>query len=117
MEDRLNTHDLRALMAGDLEFVGVFASDRLPSLHNKQDTIKLIVNLDDSSLPGSHWVAIYRRGGNAYYFDTFGHEPPKAIRNWLANNSTSWTSFARAIQSPQDKVSCGYLVLEFLQKL
>ena len=114
---KLNTYDLRAMMEGDPEFVGVFASDRLPTLANRHGTVKLIVNLDDSSLPGSHWVAIYRRGGKAYYFDTFGHEPPKIIRNWIANNSTSWTSFARAIQSPQDKESCGYLCLEFLQRL
>ena len=113
----LNTHDLRALMMGDPQFFGVYALDRLPHGVNRHATIKMIVNLDPASQPGSHWIAIYRRHGRAYYFDTFGHHPPKLIRDWLARNSTRYQHHTRTIQSPQDRTSCGYLCLAFLQGL
>ena len=114
---QLDTYDLRALMSGDPQFVGVFAIDRLPQNVDKYKTIKMIVNLDPSHLPGSHWVAIYRRAQKAYYFDSFGDFPPQILRDWLHNNSLTWRSQPNRIQAPQDKVSCGYLCLEFLQQL
>ena len=86
MDGQLNTFDLRALMSDDPDFVGVFALDQLP--HHRYATdrhvpIKLIVNLEPKSLPGSHWVAISRKlGGEAYYFDTFGQPPATEIAKW-----------------------------------
>src|SRR3977135_1648595 len=80
-------------------------------------TIKLIANLEPRSHPGSHWVAIYRRDGKAHYFDTFGRPPPKTIHAWLSNNSLTWSYFDKVIQAANDKVSCGYLCLEYLKKL
>ena len=118
MEGQLDTHDLQAIMGDDDEFVGVFALDKLPQTLNRHATIKMIVNLDPSNLPGSHWVAIYRRNdGIAYYFDSFGDPPPKPIQTWLCNNSLNWSRFNKEIQSPLDKVSCGYLCIQFLSKL
>ena len=34
-----------------------------------------ILNLDDSSGPGTHWVAVY----NNEYFDSYGLNPPKKL--------------------------------------
>ena len=118
MEDaQLNTYDLRALMSDDPEFLGVFPIDRLPRNVDACKTIKMIVNLDPANQPGSHWIAIYRHDKRAYYFDSFGNPPPHLILEWLNNNSLYWTRHYKSIQSPQDKVSCGYLCLEFLQRL
>jgi hypothetical protein len=118
MEDaQLNTYELRAIMKDEPNFLGVFAIDRLPRNLEMSKTIKMIVNLDPAHQPGSHWVAIYRRNKKAFYFDSFGNEPPTTVRNWLNDNSISWTRHAKRIQSPQDKVSCGYLCVEFLKKL
>jgi hypothetical protein len=118
---QLNTHELRALMSDDPEFIGAFPSDCLPplyALNNITKPVKLIVNLDPSSQPGSHWVAIYRRAdGVAYYFDTFGRPPPPRIHSWLAKNCKDWKSFDKQIQGANDKVSCGYICLTFLKKL
>ena len=118
MDDaRLDTFELRALMSDEPNFLGVFALDRLPQNVDKNRIIKMIVNLDPAHLPGSHWVAIYRRNQKAYYFDSFGNPPPTVIRGWLNNNSLDWKRHSKRIQSPQDKVSCGYLCIEFLKKL
>jgi hypothetical protein len=114
---RLDTNDLEALMHGDPEFVGVFSRDTIPRGIDKRLSIKMIVNLDPKNLPGSHWVAISRRGGKAYYFDTFGRPPPKEISDWLSNNSLSWTYFKNIIQAPNDTTSCGYICLSFLNQL
>src|SRR5271167_1590457 len=78
---------------------------------------KMIVNLEPNHLPGSHWVAIYRRAAKGYYFDSFGRLPPTTIRIWLANNTQRWAYQPRMIQSPNDKVSCGYICYEFLKRL
>src|SRR5271154_4556391 len=104
----LNTHEIREEMKDDPQFIGVFASNRLPSGVDRHATIKMIVNLDPASQPGSHWVAIYRRHGRAYYFDSFGQHPPDTIRNCLVDNSDSYRHYPRAIQSRDDKVSFGY---------
>ena len=114
---QLDTFDLEALMDEDAAFVGVFALDSLPRGIDMHKTIKLIANLEPRSHPGSHWVAIYRRDGKAHYFDTFGRPPPKLIHAWLSNNSLTWSYFDKVIQAANDKVSCGYLCLEYLKKL
>ena len=39
-----------------------------------------ILNLDDATGPGTHWVAYKKRGTEVYYFDSFGDlQPPIAV--------------------------------------
>ena len=51
----LLTSDLKYVMKKDPTFAGVFALDKLPHV-KKKNNIKLIINLDPSTKPGSHWV-------------------------------------------------------------
>ena len=114
----LDTFDLIELMEDDPDFVGVFSLDTLPRGINRHMPFKLIVNLQPRDKPGSHWIAISRAlGGEAYYFDTFGRKPPPTIASWLNNNSYKWRYSTTAIQDAKDKVSCGYLCINFLQRL
>ena len=121
VDGQLNTFDLQALMSDDPDFVGVFALDQLP--HHRYATdrhvpIKLIVNLEPKSLPGSHWVAISRKlGGEAYYFDTFGQPPSKDIAMWLNANALRWKFSKLPIQEAKDLISCGYSCVKFLQQI
>ena len=117
MLTRLDTNELRYAMQDDSSFIGVFPIDLLPRHVNKQKTIKLIVNLEPSNLPGSHWICIYRRNGKAYYFDTFGRIPPTDIQHWLASNSRDWIHNTNRVQSESDKISCGYICVYFLSQL
>ena len=115
---QLSTYDLEILMCGEPNFIGVFSIDTLPPYLDRSKTIKMIVNLQPKHMPGNHWVAIYRnREGRGFYFDTFGREPPPTIGNWLSQNTNKWTYYDKIIQSPNDKVSCSYICMEFLKKL
>ena len=66
-------------------FNGVFPRDNLPKRSSTE--IKdgaYIINLDEYSDIGSHWVALYVNNNNATYFDSFGVENiPKEILKHL----------------------------------
>lgn len=71
-----------------------------------------IVNLDNSSGPGTHWVAYYKKDANSiYYFDSFGNlQPPKEVINYLGSKiKYNYESFQN-----YDTFICGHLCLKFL---
>lgn len=73
-----------------------------------------IVNLDNSSGPGTHWVAYYKHGvNNIQYFDSFGNlQPPKEIINYLGKNvKYNYNTFQN-----YDTFICGHLCLKFLRE-
>jgi hypothetical protein len=48
--------------------------DELPQKVNKVECG--IINLENSSEEGSHWVAYYKNNDKKYYFDSYGNAPP-----------------------------------------
>ena len=52
---------------------------------NKINKIGLIYNLDVSSGPGTHWVAIYidNKDNEINYYDSYGSEPIKLINDFI----------------------------------
>lgn len=90
------------------EFRMVTMKDKLPSVINKNEAT--IVNLDNDSGPGTHWVLIYNSDKdlkNVYYFDSYGVSPPKEIEKYLR---TSRKKIAYNSSQLQNIVStmCGY---------
>ena len=65
-------------------FRGVFPNNRLVNQMPLRRGECLIVNLEDSGLPGSHWVGCYgtRDFGNVY-IDSFGWPPTQEVDNFL----------------------------------
>lgn len=56
-----------------VRFRGVFARDTIPNLEKNQG---IIINTDESSLPGTHWLAIYKNEDDELeFFDSFGRSP------------------------------------------
>ena len=48
----------------------------------------LVINLDECSDIGTHWVALYALNNNITYFDSFGAEHiPKEIKRCIANKN------------------------------
>ena len=41
------------------------------------------VNIDDGRLGGTHWTWLYIKDNKSYYFDSFGGQPDKFLRNQL----------------------------------
>ena len=71
-----------------------------------------IVNLDNSSGPGTHWVAYYKDDDIKEYFDSFGNlQPPKEIIKYLGKNNLSYNY--NQIQD-YNTFNCGHLCIEFL---
>ena len=111
----LSTQELESRMADDMDFIGVFALDRMPR-QVAPGKCKLIVNLQYANLPGNHWIAIYRNeDGVGYYYDSFGRLPPLEALGWLAKNCATWTWNTKTLQKLSDTVSCGYLCINFLK--
>ena len=47
-----------------------------------------IINFDEPSNIGTHWVALYASNNDVMYFDSFGVEHiPKKLKNFISNKS------------------------------
>ena len=42
-----------------------------------------VLNLDDTTGNGTHWVAWYRDNGKNYYFDSYGIQPADELKRYL----------------------------------
>ena len=64
---------------------GVYSRDNLP---NKTKDGAYVINLDDNSDVGTHWIALYVLNNNVSYFDTFEaeHIPKEIFKNLSKTN-------------------------------
>ena len=72
-----------------------------------------IINLDEYSDIGIHWVALHVNNNNVTYFDSFGVEHiPKEIKEFVKNKNITANIFR--IQA-YDSVMCGYFSVGFIE--
>ena len=67
----LTSFEIQKYYKNESELNGVYSRDNLP------DEIKdgaYVINLDEYSDIGTHWVALYVLNNDVTYFDTFGVE-------------------------------------------
>lgn len=94
-------------------FRGVYMRNSLPSTGPKFNEAA-ILNLDDTTGPGTHWTAYRKNGTNVTYFDSYGSlKPPKELINYLRvdnikYNPKNYQNF--------DTFICGHLCLKFLSR-
>ena len=70
-----------------------------------------IINLDDTSGPGTHGVAYYKNKNYKEYFDSFGNlNPPQELVNYL--KAPIYYNYER--KQKYNTVICGQLCLKFL---
>jgi len=62
-------------------FCGVFVRDNLPVEPKRMECG--ILNLDDTSGNGTHWVAWYRENGKKYYFDSYSIQLPTELKRYV----------------------------------
>lgn len=92
-------------------FRGVFMKDILPKKMWLNEAG--IVNLDDTSGPGTHWVCYKKFSTTVYYFDSFGNiPPPKELLHYFKPAKNILYNFTRW-QKDNTNV-CGHLCLDFL---
>ena len=71
-----------------------------------------VINLDEYSDIGTHWIALYVQNNDATYFDSFGVEHiPKEIRTFIGNKNIKTKIFR--IQA-YDSIMCRYYSLGFI---
>ena len=87
-------------------FLGVFALDKIPTIN--QYPTALVVNLDRSNLPGSHWIALYFTAkGKCEYFDSYGRKPCLNMQKYIAKPYTYNKICVQDLWS----ISCGRMCL------
>ena len=89
-------------------FNGVYSRDNLP---NKIKDGAYVINLDEYSDIGTHWMALNVKN-NVTYFDSFGVEHiPKEIKTFIKNRNSKTNIFR--IQA-YDSIICGYFCIAFI---
>ena len=79
----LTNFEIQAYYRNKPRFNGVYSGDKLP------DKIKdgaYVINLDEYSDVGTHWVALYVNKKTVTYFDSFRVEHiPKEVKKFINN--------------------------------
>ena len=89
-------------------FNGVYSRDNLSKIKDGA----YIINLDEYSDIGTHWVALWVTNNNATYFDSFGVEHiPKEIIKFIENRNIKTNIFR--IQA-YDSIMCGCFCIAYI---
>jgi hypothetical protein len=114
-EPPLYNFDIEQMMSGIKGFEGTKMRDQLgPNLFNNAKRGSLILNLDDNSGPGTHWVAVYWKDGVFFYFDSFGLPPPEEL---LASARDKRLFYSDNRIQMDDSTMCGYYAMMFIKQL
>ena len=71
-----------------------------------------MINLDEYSDIGTHWIALYVKNNDGTYFDSLGVEHiPKEIIKFIGNKNIKTNIFR--IQA-HDSIMCGYFCIGFI---
>ena len=90
-------------------FNGVYSRDNLPKIKDGA----YIINLDEYSDIGTHWVALHVNNNDVTYFDSFGVEHiPKEIKEFI-DCSLSIAANIFRIQA-YDWIMCRYFCIAFI---
>ena len=89
-------------------FNGVYSRDDITEIKDGA----YVINLDEYSDIGTHWVTLYVDNNDVTYFDSFGVEHiPKEIKEFI-NNKNIKTNISR-IQA-YDSIMCGFFCIGFI---
>ena len=105
----LTNFEIQKLYQNKPRFNGVYSRDNLPKI--KDGTY--VINLDEYSDIGTHWVALYIHNNEVTYFDSFGVEHnPKEIKGFIDRSLSITTNIFRI--QVYDSIMCGYFCIDFI---
>ena len=67
----LTNIEIKRYYKNEPRFINVYSRD---NLHNKIKDGTYVINLDEYSDIGTHWISLYEQNNDANYFDIFGVE-------------------------------------------
>jgi hypothetical protein len=97
-------------------YIGCFASDQIPKVNPEKFPTCFVLNTDESTRPGEHWIALFLTSPlHVEYFDSLGQWPPisEKIHQFLSQ-------FPHLVHNGDIKVqsdlssSCGEHVIYFI---
>ena len=104
----LTNFEIQKYYQNEPRFNGVYFRDNLPKI---KDGV-YVVNLDEYSDTGTHWIALYVLNSDVTYFDSFGVEHiPQEIKAFIGNKNIKTNIFR--IQA-YDSIMCGYFCIGFI---
>ena len=97
---------------GIKNFRGIYSRDGLPKKIKKECGI---INLDDITGPGTHWVC-YRNGESGFYeyFDPFGLIMPNEVLDYFHTGPVKPIVYSMDEIQNRSTVLCGYWCLYYL---
>ena len=107
----LTNFEIQKYYQNESRFNGVYSRDNLTKIKDGA----YIINLDEYSDIGTHWVALYVQN-NVTYFDSFGVEHiPKEIRAFIGHSLSIKTNTFRV--QAYDSIMCRYFCIGFIDFL
>ena len=104
----LTNFEIQKYYKNEPRFNGVYSIDNLQKIKDAA----YIINLDEYSDVGAHWVALNIQNNDVTYFDSFRVEHiPKKIKTFVGNKNMKTNIFR--IQA-YDSIMCGYFCIGFI---
>ena len=101
----LTNFEIQKHYQNESRFNGVYSRDNLQKIKDGA----YIINLDEYSDIGTHWVALYVQNNDVTYFDSFGVEHiSKEIKTFITNKNIKTNIFR--IQA-YDSIMCRYFCI------
>ena len=83
----LNNFEIQKYYQSEPRFNGVYSRDNLPEIKDWA----YVIDLDECSDIGTHWIALYVLNNNVTYFDSFGVEHiPKKIKTFKKERKSKY---------------------------
>jgi hypothetical protein len=109
----LSNTDIEKYYKNDRRFAGVFSRNDLPkTIYNKN----YIINMDDRSGFGTHWVAVINTGSRCIYFDSFGVYPPEEVLLFMRSSGKENIMNEYRVQDV-GSLMCGYFCIYFIDSI
>lgn len=110
-----------------LDHTGLRDIDFSNLVRNNKTKLGMVINLDPSYEPGSHWVGLYSdlNNGYIYFFDSYGIPPEKEIRSFMrkiANFVETKMNIQPIVDSNKirhqyKKSECGVYSINFIDRM
>ena len=111
----LNNEQIEEDMEDVPGFLGVFPHDEISTIIPKEGD-SLIINLENHTLPGSHWIPFYFSSTDAIYCDSYGVPPDDRSFKLLGKYGKDIQYSEKQIQE-DCSTECGYYSMAIIRML
>ena len=105
----LTKFEIQAYYQNEPRFIGVYSRDNIP---DKINDGAYVINLDEYSDIGTHWIALYVNNRTVTYFNSFGIEDIAKETKSFTNNKNITANIYRVRN--YDLIMCGYFCIGFV---